>query len=84
MFSGTGTCPRIAYVMQFDFSCLQGRWKLVKSSSNEMNERLSKINNLFGRLKDDRKRNLLSVVANVLLISFIKSCGAGDVASLKK
>lgn len=49
-----------------------------------MNERLSKINNLFGRLKDDRKRNLLSVVANVLLISFIKSCGAGDVASLKK
>ena len=70
--------------MQYDFSCLQGRCKLVKSSSNEMNERLNKINNLFVRMKDDRKRCLLSVVVKVQLISFIKSCGAGDVASLKK
>lgn len=49
-----------------------------------MNERLNKINNLFVRMKDDRKRCLLSVVVKVQLISFIKSCGAGDVASLKK
>ena len=57
---------------------------MVISSSNEINGRFSKINNLFVRMKDDRKRCLLSVVVKVQLISFIKSCGAGDVASLKK